>query len=174
MSAFYYATKQLQAHVYDVCLLQITAEATEIGIVRDGSLTHCAHIAFGRNAIVREVEALTKQPVSDITQRLSDILATTEEAGQDILLAYQKRITELLKQTGDSLSIPRTMYLAASDSDTKALQNSIQQATEAASKTTSTILSVSEFDTMHKTPHLMSIPTRFFHTSDDRMHFHFV
>ena len=178
MLSFYHATRQLKPHVYDVCLVDITDEATEIGIVRDGSLTYCTHTPFGTLALARELSAETNKPLSEVVTRISELFNETSQATAKILLkAYQEKIIELFRETGDALSIPRTVYLLAEQPVLETLQPTIKQAATKASKTTTTILTVPEI--MNNTDekiqdYSLATAARFFHTTQNLRHFEYL
>jgi hypothetical protein len=175
MLSFYYTTRELKPHVYDVCLVDITNEATEIGIVRDGSLRYCTHTPFGSISIAREIAAAEQRPLSEVTSRLGEILEQKQtKTTTPVLNAYGTKITELFKETGDALSIPRTIYLMADSAVYAALLPSITTAAKNASKTNATVLPITEL--LQKKPPvqndlMLEIAARFFHTSTNRQQF---
>ncbi|MFT5832171.1 MAG: cell division ATPase FtsA, partial [Candidatus Paceibacteria bacterium] len=65
MMANYYVTDTLQPSGVDYCLVDITNEATELGIVRHNALQYSTHTAFGRASIAREIAAATKLPLHE-------------------------------------------------------------------------------------------------------------
>ena len=104
----------------DYCLVDLTYEATEIGIVREGILTYCTHTPYGAFTLAREIadaisvpleEAygyLTNEELSEFTNTLSE---TKKEAVENIFLNYQIHLSELFKETGDELAIPKRIYV---------------------------------------------------------------
>ncbi|MCB9811841.1 hypothetical protein H6783_02915 [Candidatus Nomurabacteria bacterium] len=119
MYSFYKGMDALKPDTSEICLIDITNEATEIGIVRGGVLMHTSHIAFGANSIAREISELTKvsnneawgymrSNGTDLTKTLS---AAKAEELQSILASYASKVEALMKQTGDTLAIPKTIFL---------------------------------------------------------------
>jgi hypothetical protein len=111
-------TRELLHQTYDVCLVDITYEATEIGVVRDGILNYCTHTPFGSFSIAREISEITNVPLSEAfgylhTEKPYQFLEylTTKQKGEVELLfqAYVERISNLFRETGDSLSIPKNI-----------------------------------------------------------------
>lgn len=177
--ANYFATRLLIPHVYDVCLVDITDEATEIGIVRDGSLQYSTHVAFGRASLAREVAAATNIPLHEAFTSFptSQAIQANQEL-QAIFAAYTTRIKELFKETGDRLTIPKNIYLEVSANVEATLQPVIQAAAEAASKGPVQITSIKDALLQQKkhssndTPLLVA--ASFFHTSGKRSKFEYL
>lgn len=103
----------------ECCLIDVTSEATEIGVVRENILRHTTHTPIGAYTLAREIAALSKIPKEEAYSYLRGgstfILNKLSEAKQDelgvIIEAYEDRIAELLKQTGDTLAVPKTLFL---------------------------------------------------------------
>lgn len=120
MLALYSVSQEIVPEQHEICLVDVTYEATEIGIVRDGSLKYSTHTPFGAFSLAREIADITSMPLYEAFQYLhgSDPLAFTQNlpAGQKddvaaVIEAYTERVAELFHETGDELSIPRRIYL---------------------------------------------------------------
>lgn len=179
MLANYFATRELIPHVYDVCLVDITDEATEIGIVRDGSLQYSTHVAFGRAAIAREVAAATKVPLPEAFSSFPDkeTIQSNKEL-QAIFDSYTNTVKDLFKETGDRLTIPRNVYLQTDRSVESAFHPLIVAAAKAASKGTVQVTSITEVLSQRHQQTASDIPliiaASFFHTSGKRSHFEYL
>ena len=120
MLPYYFVLQEIVQKGTDYCLVDLTYEATEIGIVRDGVLTYCTHTPYGVFTLAREIadalsvpleEAygyLTNEELSEFTNTLSE---TKKEAIKNIFLNYQIHLSELFKETGDGLTIPKRIYI---------------------------------------------------------------
>lgn len=107
---------------FDTCLVHVSYEATEIGIVRNGVLTYTTHTPFGSFSIAREIANITGVPLYEAFQYLhsEDPFAFIEslpnsqkgEIGK-VFESYIARITDLFHETGDELSIPKNILLHA-------------------------------------------------------------
>jgi hypothetical protein len=104
----------------EYCLVDITYEATEIGVVRDGILTHTTHIPFGAFSIAREISEALGVPLEEAygyltCEDMTCFVGTEDDKKKGeleaILQAYEDRLTDLFKQTGDTLSIPKKIYI---------------------------------------------------------------
>jgi len=179
MLANYFATRLLIPHVYDVCLVDVTDEATEIGIVRDGSLQYSTHVAFGRSSLAREVAAATNVPLHEAFTSFPTTQAIqANQELQTIFAAYTTRIKELFKETGDRLTIPKNIYLETGASVEATFQRLIQTAAVAASKGPVQITSIKDSllqqkkYTSNDAPLLVA--ASFFHTSGKRSQFEYL
>lgn len=114
--------QDLFPNAYDVCLVNITYEATEIGIVRDGTLRYSTHTPFGSFSLAREISEITSVPLYEAFQYLHtekpyafmDALpARQKEEVEKVFEAYTERISTLFGETGDELSIPKRIILHA-------------------------------------------------------------
>ncbi|MEK7638875.1 MAG: hypothetical protein AAB388_01805 [Patescibacteria group bacterium] len=139
----YCITRDVLSHVNDVCLVDITYEATEIGVVRDGSLRYCTHTAFGAFSLAREIAAVTNVPLHEafgylhsdrprlFMESLNDAKRVDIEA---IFGAYIERVSELFHETGDALSIPKKISLHVPGKTETLFADLIAQAAKRATK----------------------------------------
>lgn len=120
MLVFYCVMRDLHPHLTDYCLVDVTYEATEIAIVRDGVLRYCTHVPFGAYSLAREVTAITELPLAEAYAHVTgpDLASLREQATPeqnaelDTLFAkYEERLTGLLRETGDELSIPKQLIV---------------------------------------------------------------
>ena len=116
MLMLYSTLRTLLPDEHDYCAVDVTYEATEIGVVRDGSLQYCTHAAVGLFSIAREIAAATKIPVHEaythlrspsLDQFMGGLSVNLRKSVDDIFAAYAKRIAELFHETGDRLAIPK-------------------------------------------------------------------
>ncbi len=141
MYLFYRTLKNLHPDTSEICLIDVTNEATEIGIVRDNILKYTTHTPFGMYSLAREIAEICKIPKEEAFSYLKsgrDLQdgSFTEQmlAEVDIALnAYEDKIAELFKQTGDTLAIPKTLFLhtakATEEFFSKHLKNAAKKAT---------------------------------------------
>jgi hypothetical protein len=120
MLPFFYIMNDVTKQSSEYCLVDITYEATELGIVRDGVLTYCTHTPFGSFSIAREISKILSITSDEAYSYLSEpdlgtFLEPYSEKQRDevklIFKAYQELLTGLFKETGDSLAIPKKIYL---------------------------------------------------------------
>lgn len=116
----YCVNRDLLPNVDDVCLVDVTYEATEIGIVRDGTLRYSTHTPFGSFSLAREIAAITKVPVTEAlgylhTETPMSFFDTLNDGDREAVEAvfdtYIEKVSELFHETGDSLSIPKRISL---------------------------------------------------------------
>lgn len=116
----YYVLRDMYPEMQEYCLVNQTLEATELAVVREGVLTFTTHDGYGIASLVREIAAVVGNPLEEIfTSIKSDVFAAQykklsrkkQKAVDDILENYEQRIVELLQQTGDGFTIPKSIYL---------------------------------------------------------------
>jgi cell division ATPase FtsA len=121
----------------DVCFVNVTYEATEIGLVRDGILTYATHTPFGSFSLAREISSVTNMPLHEAFAHLRSNAAydfkqnANKRQQKDldaIFEAYTERLIELLRQTGDDLSVPKHIYLHTDARSESVFQDLIERA----------------------------------------------
>jgi hypothetical protein len=117
---YYFVLRNLYPDIAEYCIIDITYEATEIGIVRDGVLCYSTHAPFGAFSIAREIEKAIDVPLeeafgylknADPIEALTSLSDTKKQAIRDIFSTYQDKLTDLFHETGDSLAIPKKLFL---------------------------------------------------------------
>lgn len=120
MLPFYFVMRDLEKSFSEYCLVDITYEATEIGIVRDGVLNYCTHTPYGSFSLARDLAEALSIPLEeafgylnneDISEFLTAHSAEKQKSAKVVIEAFQVRLAELFKETGDSLAIPKRIYL---------------------------------------------------------------
>jgi hypothetical protein len=115
MHLFYRVLKDLHPDTSEICLIDITDEATEIGIVRDNILKQTTHVPIGMYTLAREIASACNIPKEDAYTYIKDgtVVQTDKNAAaiEGIFASYESSIAELFSRTGDSLSIPKTLFL---------------------------------------------------------------
>ncbi len=120
MLPFYYTLSDLAEGVTEYCLVDITYEATEIGLIRDGVLNYCTHVPYGSFSLARDIAEVLSVPLEEAFGYLNtenfeshfEQYSIEQRARvKEILTKYQTKLAELFKETGDSLAIPKRIYL---------------------------------------------------------------
>jgi Tfp pilus assembly PilM family ATPase len=120
MIPYFYVLQEMNEKGQDYCLVDITYEATEIGIVREGVLTHCTHTPFGAFSLAREISGVLNIPLEEAYSYIQDFeledlkknwTNTQKIEIKEIIDAYQNRLAELFNETGDILAIPKRIYV---------------------------------------------------------------
>jgi cell division ATPase FtsA len=117
--SLYCVTQELFKDHYDNCIVNVTYEATEIGIVRDGTLHYVSHIPFGAFSLAREIASVTSAPLYEAFKYLHEEPYAFLESLPDkqrteieeVFEAYTQRVADLFHETGDDLSIPKQILL---------------------------------------------------------------
>lgn len=120
MLMFHCIIRELYNQLSEYCLVDITYEATEIGIVRDGILRYCTHTPIGISTLARtlvtvlnipleEAHAFLKEPYH--TRALESLSPEKLAEVSVIFDEYQVNIAKLFTETGDKLSIPKILFM---------------------------------------------------------------
>lgn len=149
----YTITKDFLRQSNDVCLVDITYEATEIGVVREGILTYCTHTPFGSFSIAREISDITGVPLHEsfgylhLEKPYDFLVNLNKQQKTDVELvfeAYTERVSNLFKETGDSLSIPKKISLHTDLNTETLFSDLIHKAATRNLKTQPTVTSISK------------------------------
>ena len=112
--------RELYLSDYNLALVDITNEATEFTVIRDGVLRHVAHTPYGLYSLARELSEITGDPIHEAIMHLesSKLEAYIEQQTQKrqteiekLFAAYTAKLTELFKETGDDLAAPRHIVI---------------------------------------------------------------
>lgn len=152
MLMFHCIIRDLYYQMTEYCLVDITYEATEIGIVRDGILRYCTHTAIGISTIAREVAVTLNIPIEEAhaflkepyhTHARAALSAANQAALAVILTEYQDNVTALFHETGDTLSIPKVLFLHGGHQVEDFFSTQISAAAKAATNSSHTVHTVS-------------------------------
>jgi hypothetical protein len=137
MFLLYSAICEMSPSTYDLALIDITNEATEIGIVRDGVLSFCTHTPFGICSLAREVAEITKKPIVEIFGHLQSSSFTSfvrqlppkqMEEVEMVFESYTEKLAEIFSQTGDYLAIPLHIFIHTDKRNEKLFEEIINKA----------------------------------------------
>lgn len=181
----YLTCRELMQNMHDICLVDVTYEATEIGVVRNGALTYCTHAPFGAFSLAREIAAITDIPLheafgyfhSEQPFAFAEKLNKKQQAEvEKVFDAYSERIAELFQQTGDTLAIPKRIALHTDIKTESFFRTLIGRASKRTLKSDAVITSITKeiirqtyAQTMNKAPKSMPTDTalllsaQFFH-----------
>lgn len=120
MLIYYCVMRDLHPHLTEYCLIDVTYEATEIAIVRDGILRYCTHTPFGAYSLAREVAAVSNLPLAEAYAHITgpDLASLREQVNEEqnreldtLFSKYEERLAKLLTETGDDLSVPKQLIV---------------------------------------------------------------
>lgn len=122
INVFYQVLRHLKPATSEVCIVDITNEATEIGIIRDDVLRHITFVSSGLYGLARsiakkcnipneEAYALLKNKKDDALEMYS---VKVQEQIAAVFEEYEGQIVKLFSDTGDQLTIPKTIFVHTS------------------------------------------------------------
>lgn len=133
MFLYYCLLRNTQSQLTDICLLDVTHEATELGIIRDGALIHATHNVHGAHSVAREISNAATVPLEEAYSWVQDTgLANSSGEIQAVSEAYQKTLLQLFSDTGDDLGVPQTIFLHCPAKTGKYFSSQIQAAADSA------------------------------------------
>jgi hypothetical protein len=147
MYLFYRAIKDLHPHTSEICLIDITNETTEIGIMRDNVLRHTTYIPFGLYTLAREIAKICDIPKEEAFAYIKDGRDIHEgpwseekkQSVEKVFEEYETQMAELFAETGDALSIPKTLFLHTSKNTEDFFSERIKAAAKKATGATHTV-----------------------------------
>lgn len=141
---FYYrALANLYSETAEACLIDVTSEATELGIIRRGVLEGATHIKVGTSTLAREIAAATNMTAEEglgyLRQRGGEatrmLKAEHQTKVDEIVMNYENKLVELFQRTGDALSLPRTIFLHTDHRQETFLHEVVKRAAKKATET---------------------------------------
>lgn len=153
MLMLYCVTNDILPKAHDVCLIDITFEATEIGIVRDGILSYSTHVSFGSFSLAREIANITGVTLTEafgylhtkIPYSFMETLPVKQKTEVEAVFeGYIVKIENLFHQTGDSLSIPKRIAIHADINSESLFLALIDKAARRAIKTSPQVTCISK------------------------------
>ncbi len=148
MLMFHCITRDIHTEMTEYCLIDITNEATEIGVVRDGILRYCTHTTAGQSTIARDIATALDIPLDEAhaflrepyySHAMESLGTAKKSAIEKILMEYRDAVTNLLHETGDSLSIPKTILLHGGQQTEAFFTTQIEAAAKNATNLTHTV-----------------------------------
>ena len=120
MLMFHCIIRELYNQLSEYCLIDITYEATEIGVVRGGILRYCTHTPIGISTLARTLATVLKVPLEEAHSflkepyhtRAMETLSDSKRAEVSVIFdEYQNNLAKLFNETGDKLSIPKILFM---------------------------------------------------------------
>jgi hypothetical protein len=120
MLMFHCIIRELYNQLSEYCLIDITYEATEIGVVRGGILRYCTHAPIGISTLARTLVTVLNIPLEEAyaflkepyhTRALESLSETKLAEVAVIFDEYQNNLAKLFRETGDKLSIPKILFM---------------------------------------------------------------
>ena len=144
--------QHLKPHTSEVCILDVTDQATEIGIVRDDVLRYCAFRPTGLHTLASKLStelSFTKEESYSILKRPSEELATAYKSKEILIIdalfaAYEHELISLFNDTNDDLSIPESIFIHTDALTEDFFHKRITNAAHALSPTARTVHFVNE------------------------------
>jgi len=153
MLVFHKVMRKELPHQNEYCLVDITNNATEIGIVREGVLQYCTHIPIGAHSLVYLLSNELNLPFDEVLGYLrapektafwQNLSSTQKENTDKILLGYQKSLADLFRETGDGLTIPKLILVHSNHLSEQFFDDQLEAASKIATLTNHTVRPVTK------------------------------
>ena len=153
MLMFHCIVREFNNQLSEYCLVDVTYEATEIGVVRGSILRYCTHTPIGISTLARTIATILNIPLAEAYAFLKEpyfshameSLKPEKRAQVEVVFdEYQNNLATLFKETGDTLSIPKILFMHG-DNQTENFFS--VQLTAAAKKATGSVHTVHKVST---------------------------
>ncbi len=127
MGVLHKTLQHCKSNTVEICIIDVTDEATEIGFVRDDVLRYATHKTAGLRtlafALSKELEITDEEAYSLLKRTSEEIKGVYKEAEvtriMSLFTEFEAELTLLLSDSNDDLSIPQSIFLHT-DIDTEA------------------------------------------------------
>lgn len=121
MAQFYRYLRQTQPALGDLSLIDVSAEATELSVIRDGIIMHTTHVTNGFNILARGLvetcNITEEEAVGVLRHQYRTYTADLPESQKKLFSAHESALTGVLDtffvQTGEALALPKMLFLHA-------------------------------------------------------------
>ncbi len=152
IDVLYKTLKILKPHTSEIVIVDVTDEASEVGIVRDDVLRHCNFAPAGLYSIARNISAelgLPKEEAYSLLKHTAEDLKEMYKAAEQekltaLFTAYEDALVQLLQDTGDSLNIPQSIFVHTDSNTAPFVLERVKNAAARVSTTKKTILLISK------------------------------
>ncbi|MEX0931005.1 MAG: hypothetical protein WDZ68_01790 [Candidatus Paceibacterota bacterium] len=112
MSLFYFAIRDLPINTSELCIADITSEAIEIGVIRNGILEHTTHIQSGARSIASELTRFGNFSHKDTSAYLRDDSTTPTHCKftvEEACALCEAQIAKEMELEAGIVTIPNTL-----------------------------------------------------------------
>jgi cell division ATPase FtsA len=115
MLVMYCVLRDLFPTVGSICIIDVTSEATEFGIVEHNLLAENLFIPFGSSTFIRALAEETGKPISEAEMYLTDqnTLSTTDAELEETRAKYQESVTSAFSDLLSRRMIPSNIIITA-------------------------------------------------------------
>lgn len=134
IAALYKTMRSLHPAISELCLVDITTEGTEIGMVRNGVLRHVTSVPYGSYTIAREIATAMDVPTEEALGYLQNPYSElrANKKALPIIDTYEAALSQAFTETGDELLVPKTVYTHVNQAVVPVLKESLTQALQSA------------------------------------------
>lgn len=145
MLVMYCVLRDLFPRAHTLCIIDVTGEATEFGIVENNLLIENSNIPSGSLTLVRETMGETDKPESDVLtsiQAFGDHTEMTEPPFSKHMQKYEEAVTKAFSSILERRMLPSSIVITAHRPFEKIFKHMVTSAYTTATKKVPTILSI--------------------------------
>ncbi len=174
MLVIYCVLRDIFPKMHSVCIIDITEEATEFGIIENNLLVENSFIQFGQETLIRQISKETGRPIIDITTDIQDIVSRSPinlDSFKDQIELFEEKLREKITEILERRSLPENIILTSNTASVLFFKGILENTI---SKCTNTVCAITiieptlinkiayEIDDIRKDIYL-SLAARFFH-----------
>lgn len=147
MLVMYCVMRDLFSNMHSVCLIDVTGEATEFGIVENNLLCENSFIPYGSNTFSRDVMKQTGKPLADVHTFLSAFENDTVLQSIDIqasMQKYEEILQSAMQDIIDRRSLPSQIIITTPRAYEKIFRKMIGMVLDTLSKKKPQIISIEQ------------------------------
>ena len=168
MLIMYCILRDILPKLHSICIIDITSEATEFGIVEHNLLTENLSIRYGSASFIRNIATATGKPIADIQTSIEQGLISDDRAAYDAEIeVYTEHIQKAIDDLTSRRIIPSDIVVTADSTYNGFFKDIIEQAITKANIGTIRVIPlesrvISEISTKDADVYLV-LGARFFH-----------
>lgn len=168
MLIMYCILRDVLPKLHSVCIIDVTSEATEFGIVEHNLLTENLFIPYGSSSFIRNVAEETGKPLSDIQALIEHDIEASESELQPEIEVYTKHIQKALDDLLSRRIIPSDVIITAERAYHPFFKRVLERAISSANFGTVRVIAldekiITEIDTESVADVYLALGARFFH-----------
>ncbi len=168
MLVMYCVMRDIFPTIHSSCIVDVTGEATEFGIVEQNLLIDNVFIQHGTSSVIRNAAKKLKTPEVDIRNQLISYNETVNPVLKDEIKEYQKQLVSAITQILQNRTLPNDIIVTSHSPFTQTCKQIIEDALSQASSEKHKVITIEKNlieQISEGTEHdaYLAISARFFH-----------
>ncbi len=168
MLIMYCVLRDILPTVHSLCIIDITAEATEFGIVEHNLLTENLSVPFGSGSFARHAAKTSERPIADILTQVHENNNPETSLLSETVLEYKNKIQEALTDLLSRRMIPADIVITAQKEEQAFFKKIVEEAVRQVRTTETRFIEIDshiidEIDMGAESDSYLALGARFFH-----------